>query len=119
MKHYDLQKAKKIVKENKKLLVSASLGMHEDWFWTANTIFENGAFTELAKGRKKEIKIGGITGSFWATPVIQLELKDGSEKFLECFYETKSEFDEKPKPAFLTMGVLSGPVQDSIPPIEK
>ena len=44
MKTYDFSKAKQLIKENAENLVSASLGMHEDWGWTAQTIWENGEF---------------------------------------------------------------------------
>ena len=44
MKTYDYSKAKKIIEENKNNLKSAALGMHEDWLWTAETIFENGNY---------------------------------------------------------------------------
>lgn len=44
MKSYDYKKAKHIIEESKDCLESASLGMHEDWFWTAETIWENGEF---------------------------------------------------------------------------
>ena len=44
MKTYDFLKAKQLISENAENLVSASLGMHEDWAWTAETIWENGEF---------------------------------------------------------------------------
>ena len=44
MKNYDFKKAKKIIEESKDCLESASLGMHEDWAWTGQTIFEDGEF---------------------------------------------------------------------------
>ena len=44
MKTYDFSKAKQLISENAENLVSASLGMHEDWAWTAETIWENGNY---------------------------------------------------------------------------
>ena len=44
MKTYDFSKAKQLISENAENLVSASLGMHEDWAWTAQIIWENGEF---------------------------------------------------------------------------
>lgn len=43
--------------------------MHEDWFWTSKTIFEKGKY--LANLDDENLKIGGISGSNWATPVLQ------------------------------------------------
>ena len=62
MKYYDYAKAKKIIEhEISNGLVCASLGMHEDWFWTANTVWDkdNGQWvkelpTDNAKMRIKE-----------------------------------------------------------------
>ena len=44
MKTYDFSKAKQLIKENAENLVNASLGMCEDWGWTAQTIWRNGEF---------------------------------------------------------------------------
>ena len=82
MKNYNFNKAKQLIAENSENLESASLGMHEDWFWTAETVWENGNYnTEL----NDETTIGGINGSSWATPTLQLSFKDGTEKMIECF----------------------------------
>lgn len=84
MKTYDYELAKKIVDtfDSLNVLSSACLGMQEDWFWTAETIFENNL---LIKELNEDTKIGGITGSSWATPVIKLELKSGEIEVFECF----------------------------------
>lgn len=112
MKKYDFAKARDFIEAEKEILMEAILGMHEDWFWTGETIWKNGEYT---KDLDAVTEIAGITGSTWATPVIKLEYNDGTERFLECYTGessgTKSEFFE--------LGVLSGPVQDSIAPIEK
>ena len=52
--------------------------MHEDWFWTAETIWKNGKY---AVNLATVSKIAGISGSSWATPVIKLEYNDGKERF--------------------------------------
>jgi hypothetical protein len=112
MKKYDFAKARDLIESEKEILASASLGMHEDWFWTAETIWKNGKY---AVNLATVAKIAGISGSSWATPVIKLEYNDGRERFLECF---KGE-STGTKPDFLELGVLSGPLQDLIAPIEK
>ena len=109
MKNYNFNKAKQIILENLENLESASLGMHEDWFWTAETIWENGEY------KNDETTIGGIGGSSWATPTLQLLFKDGSEKMIEC---SEGETDND-KPSFLQLGVLSQPVQDNITPLSE
>ena len=45
MKEYDFDKAKAIIEKNKENVKSASLGINEDWFWTAETIYEDGEYT--------------------------------------------------------------------------
>lgn len=112
MKKYNFTKAHKLIEAEKEILMEAILGMHEDWFWTAETVWRNGKYAvDLAT----VAEIAGISGSPWATPVIKLEYNDGKERFLEC-YEGES---SGTKPDFLELGVLSGPLQDSIAAIEK
>ena len=83
MKHYDYNKAKEIINNHLDGLKEVSLGMEEDWFWTGETIWEDGLYkNEL----NDEILIGGINGSNWATPIIRLTFEDGSETELDCYY---------------------------------
>lgn len=44
MKTYSFSKAKEIIETNKDNLSLASLGMHEDWAWTAVNIWEDGEY---------------------------------------------------------------------------
>lgn len=81
MRYYDYEKAKLFIEQHKEEIKEASLGMHEDWWWTAETIFGDGKFTvEL----NKDTMLGGINGSRWATPVLQVEYKDGTIKTYHC-----------------------------------
>lgn len=101
MKYYDVAKAKKLIEDNISSINSASLGMDEDWFWTAETIFEDGAFTidlENTGGF-----IGGINGSVWATPTLEIEYKDGSIRKYNCYI---GESDGERCPDFM-FGVIS------------
>lgn len=116
MRTYDFLKAKQLISENAENLVSASLGMHEDWAWTAETIWENGNYksdfpTDEAALEKHEI--AGINGSTWATPTIELIFKDGEERMHAC-YKGESSGTRSP---FFQLGVLSQPIQDNITPI--
>jgi hypothetical protein len=116
MKNYDFNKAKRLIEERKESIQSASLGMHEDWFWTAETVFENGVFKkELFTGnlaaennkycedaktrqernesiwdvmdRYEHILISGINGSDWATPALQLIYNDDTDEIIPCFVQ--------------------------------
>ena len=144
MNKYDFDKAKKLIREYKTDLIEASLGMHEDWFWTAEAIWKSGKYVrklptktvaeklhqEYKKERKngmslldkrvdkyKSILLGGIYGSGWATPTLCLEFENGTQRMIPCYYT-----DDKPqqaKPDFLQDGCLSGPVQENITPLEQ
>lgn len=108
-KTYDYEKAKTLIAANQETLKRALLGMHEDWFWTAVTVWEDGEFTEPLNDGDR---LAGINGSNWATPTLCLEFKDENEKHVPCF---KGESSGEPPPMML--GCLSAPVQESLPPL--
>lgn len=108
MKKYDYDKARKLIEQTPNL-VSASLGMHEDWWWTAETVWENGEYTRELSG-----DIAGIKGSGWATPCLRLETDEG-EKFVSCYVGDS----DGHKPDFFILGALSSPTQEGIPPLEE
>lgn len=156
MKNYNYDLATKIVEKFIELdvLENASMGIHEDWFWTAQTIWENNKwqteflsneeadkmYEEFKHKRKNEglrmfldekgenglsklnpewekyqiCLLGGIRGSKWGTPVIQVELKDGTEKTFNCFIgENEADILEKiTRSHEATSGCLSKPVQE-------
>ena len=87
MKHYDFKKAKELIAKNITDLESASLGMHEDWGWTSETIWRDGKYTEsFDKGADEiDFEIAGINGSSWATPTLELIFKNG-EPFVRSTY---------------------------------
>lgn len=140
MKKYNFKKAKELIEKYRDTLVSATLGMHEDWFWTAETIFENGEYKRelpdnadeiyenFIKARKEgmsllsedvapyreKILIAGIYGSYWATPTINLKFTDDSSKMIPC-HDGGETTGESP----IELGVLSGPVQDNITPLSE
>ena len=112
MKKYDFVKAKKLIRENKENLESASIGMHEDWFWTAETVWEGGKYKQKLN---KDSNLGGINESEWATPTLQLCYKGGREEMIEISIGA----NEKDGPPFTINGVMSGPTQESIKPISR
>ncbi len=83
MKQYDYLKAKKIINQNKDEITSAELGMAGDWFGTAETIYQDGKYTIDLDMPK--LKIAGIDGSHWATPMLKLEYKDGEYQKFDCY----------------------------------
>jgi hypothetical protein len=83
MKYYDYDKAKSIIEENKnKGLVEAILGMKEDWNWTSETIWDNGKYVMVLE---EDTEIAGISGSTWATPVLELFYSDETKITLNCY----------------------------------
>jgi hypothetical protein len=46
MKYYNYKLAKELIAKHSKKLARATLGMREDWFWTAETIWEHGKYTK-------------------------------------------------------------------------
>lgn len=114
MKNYDFDLAKKIIETFIGIteVHEVSMGMHEDWFWTAEPVWEN---NEYQKSFNEKI-IGGIKGSTWATPVIQIDLKNGESHTFNCFVQDGLETDilEKIKQMSIwANGVLSGPINDN------
>ena len=112
MKKYDYKKAYNYIESHKEEISEVSLGIHEDWFWTAEAVWKNGKY-EVGL-LSTNLKIAGIFGSKWATPVMQVEFKDGSEKTFYCF-QGESDND---RPSWLIGGDLSGPVDDARASIE-
>jgi len=152
MNYYDFKKARVLIEQNASNLVRASLGMAQDWWWTAITVWEGGKWQQelfdgdivaqseaynaelvdalkdktggeerlsarAAIGEKyKGIMIAGIAGSSWATPSLMLEFADGTERMIECFITDGKEGKPTCMPV---LGVMSGPMQDRLPPLEK
>jgi hypothetical protein len=110
MKKYNYSRAMEIINAEKGL-VRAEMGMYEDWFWTAETVWEDGNYT---KELRTSPEIGGISGSPWATPAIKLLYADGTERMLPCYTGESS----MGKPVWFELGVLSSPAQDEQIPLE-
>lgn len=90
MRFYDFAKAKKIIEESKKKVVSADFGMEGDWSWTAETIYEDGQFN-IAPTDDNKVVIAGIKGSVWAVPLLELNYDDGTSEQMPCFYGEKTD----------------------------
>lgn len=84
---YDYKKAKMLIEKEKKNIKEALLGMREDWFWTAEIVFEDDKY--VIDLEQKNLTIAGIDGSFWATPVLEITYKDDTTKTEFCGMEEK------------------------------
>jgi hypothetical protein len=110
MANYDFRLAKQII-DSSKDLDSAALGMHEDWFWTADTVWTKAE--KYSRELTSETTIGGIQGSNWATPVLELTFVDSTTKTFNCFPGMKGdELKSIEQQMMWASGVLSSPVQD-------
>jgi hypothetical protein len=142
VKKYDFKLARKIIETYKGLnvLEEASLGLHEDWFWTSETVWREGSYIhpiptnideihdEYVKKRNEGMSIlseefekygenfiGGLIGSTWATPVIQLNLIDGTIGTFRCYIDSGVEVpitEKISKEMYWTQGCLSSEVRE-------
>lgn len=109
MKRYDFKIVKDFIEANKGIISQVSLGMHEDWFWTAETVYEDKKYTrELNDGDE----ICGIIGSEWATPVMEIDYINSQSKTINCYSEEGVSV-EQPSWTKDALGVLSAPAQEA------
>ena len=91
MKMYCTQTIKSTIADEGDSIRRIEVGMMEDWFSTAATVYE-GSTTACeailyASLDGKAITVVGIVGSKWATPVMVITYRDGALKILSCFFE--------------------------------
>ena len=79
---YNFKLIRQYVEGFKELIDTAYIGMEEEWFYSAATIFDEGEYTRdiSTEGRK----IDGVSGSPWATPILMIRFKDGTEAIFDC-----------------------------------
>lgn len=78
-KIFDNNLIKEAIKKHEENILRASIGMREDWFWTGETIYEDGKLTQDLDN--KIATSGGINSSYWATPIIRIETKKGEFEY--------------------------------------
>jgi len=111
-KRYDYELAQRMIQMKSDVLSEALMGMEEDWFWTAKTVYEDGKFTiDLSE----EPEIEGVSSSYWANPVMLLKYKDGREEFVDCY---NGESDGE-RPAWFDLGVMSSPCQEWVESVKR
>lgn len=75
---YDFAKAKSIIDENADDIVMATLYMSPDYEWTAETVWEDGAYTmDLLDPNATVV---GLRYSLWASPALDLLYRDGRSR---------------------------------------
>src|SRR5690349_11197718 len=84
MRYYDFQKAKNYIQDRIESVDIAYLSMVEDWNWTADRIFDLGEFTV---DMNTVTQLLGLDGSTWATPILNVIYKDGTEEEIDCYIE--------------------------------
>lgn len=95
MRNYDYKKAKEIIYDNQsKGLERASLYMSEDYYWTASEVWND------KEGYKvnlddEELTLGGLRGSTWATPMLELEFEDHTRNY-PCHDGGEIDYSTKP-----------------------
>lgn len=84
--YYDGKGAKFYIEKYKDQLKCAFYGMHQDWFCTAELIWdhENGYIEEMENDPPK---LAGIDGSNWATPKLRLDFKDGRQSEILLYFD--------------------------------
>lgn len=87
MKKYDTAFIKEYIEGRKNEIESVSCGMKEDWSWTAETVFSNSEFEPGYDWGSKSINVAGISGSTWATPVMEVLFNDGRTEIVDCFFD--------------------------------
>ncbi|MDG4509661.1 hypothetical protein ACTGW1_04375 [Streptococcus suis] len=90
---YDFKKAKTLIEAERENIERAFLGIREDWYWTADTVYEDGSFKIDLDTVEK---IAGIPGSSWGTPYLEIEYKDGSSKMVPCHDNGPSDPSARP-----------------------
>lgn len=83
MKYYSTNIIREFIEAHKENIETVECGMREDWSWTADTIYSNGEYQIDVSG--SSVRIAGINGSYWATPIMEVTYKDGRREILDCY----------------------------------
>ena len=99
MKFYDVKKIQDYIAAHESEINEVAVGMKEDWMWTAVTVYTDGEYTdEFIRGFSVDanrVELAGIYGSWWATPVMLVQFKDGKKVDFPCYVDDGKEMSEK------------------------
>ncbi len=87
MNRYDTDFIKSYIMEHQEEIEFVFCGMKENWLWTADEVYSDGEFIKEYDWSSKSIKVAGITGSAWATPVMEVTYKSGKSEIIPCFFD--------------------------------
>lgn len=110
MKYYDAKLIKGFIEKSKDEIDCVSCGMKEDWFWTGETVFQNGKI--LVDLENKTVKLAGIDGSYWATPVMEVLYKDGETHIIPCYFEDAETVDDSVVEMKKAFAIMTGGMDD-------
>ena len=113
MKRFNTPKIYDFIDKNKDYIEEASIGMYEDWFWTAENIWEDGTYI-------RSVEDVHLQKSRWATPSLMLIYLDETTKFFDV-----SIGQQKPETILHDsmaiqqgQGCISKPIQETMPDLE-
>ena len=92
-KNLDFKKAYQIIENGKDNIDYVIGGLAEDWGYTKGTIFMNGKYV---KEDKDDFETPYFS-SYWATPAIEINYKNGESKMIECYKKSSKCFCKIPK----------------------
>lgn len=112
MKKYNAKLIRDFVEANKIRIKTVHLGMKEDWMWTNKLLYDadNGGYQlDLGDG---DVAVAGITGSFWATPVMAVCFTDGKVGVIPCYSDDAEEVSEGEKAKGKAFALATGGMDD-------
>ena len=112
MKYYSTKKIRGFVAKSEKPIESVSVGMKEDWSWTSKEIYAEGKFK--VNVNEKRLKVAGIEGSTWATPVMSVDYTDGTDETIDCYVDDREIEDAEMIARQMEYARLTGGM-DSVP----
>lgn len=99
MKYYSKRVITNYVNAHKDEIKDVTVGMEEDWFWTAEIIYDNvNGFYDVLDSFEEDsdlIEVAGICGSSWATPVMRVSFLDGTDEVLDCWKDDHAQEDKQ------------------------
>lgn len=112
MKKYNAKLIRDFVEANKIMINTVHLGMKEDWMWTNKLLYdaEDGGYQfNLGDG---DVTVAGITGSYWATPVMAVLYTDGKAEVIPCYSDDAEEISEGDKARGRAFALATGGMDD-------